>query len=597
MSTKKFLPKENAYSRGVSFYITQNSIPNDVDTVEFYGFSEDCVIYQVHRNVSFPNVKKLILKDEKYDLRFTNMNFPNVEWVESENPHYPSGKYLVKNGILLNAFCQTPDAVIDMKGITGISEEAFVGCQAKSMIHDEDLEENLYFYSSFINSGFLKSKPVNGKIKAGRIVIQLDPKADKVLINDPKEYCVDEHPKVEEAVQHRDLIIDAKDGVECDTALSFYSNAGFRSIILKNFKEKELSNISFFRRRRCTCAAQNIILENCSGYTTIDGLLYTNSCSVMEDGLEDGLVLLNCPTYHSKDVILPDNCVGIERYAFINAKVDSIFIPKSVRYIGTGAFFQCEAKKIIFEEGMALSHIPSNCFERCTNLERIRLPKIKCITSEAFLGCINLKEVILPEGLEKILDSVFSMCGIFEITLPESLYNIQEQPTWPIKKVTVKNQIPWNLLKSLIVSRGYPFVYDTLEITDGKNHVFLPKIMSEHNIAMFTALLQKESPFKELDKLKPLYRYGKTPESQQDTAFQEFKSGDKRIENYLRKYSKDIVIRYAKDNMIDDAVFLIKNHLLSREAIEKLIEINDNPTITAYLLDEERENHTQQFSL
>ena len=589
MNTKEFFSDYSHSSKKVDVPICD--IPDDVDTLVFGGIN---VIYHCNksRHETFSNIKQIILKDGDYLLQISNKNFPNVEWVESENPSYLSGKYLVMKDKLLNTFLQTPDTVIDMKGIKHIDYDAFVGCKAKRLIHDEDLCDT-YFASTFKESGFLENKPVNGKIKAGRIVIKLDPNADKVLINDPGEvFALDvtiNGEDRERAAQIRDLIIDAKDSISA--IRSKVLESGFKSMIFRNFKREELRMISFFSSRYSYCLTKNIVLENCSGYQTIDGLLYEER--------PEGLTLLKCPVYHDKEVRLPDNCVGIESYAFLDVKsVESVFIPKAVTDIRANAFHRCQLKSITFEEGSNLKCIEPCCFEGCVALEKVILPsKIEMICCDAFKDCQKLHTMILPEGLRKIRTDAFYKCNsLKEIAFPDSLQEIQENFDWPVEKITVKNCIPNELFTSLITPCIGYVKNSFLEISSSDKHIFLPKMMSNPKIEFLESSISFKRLFEDIYKLRPFYSYGKTPEIKQDVAFQEFKAGDKKVEKYLRKSSQAIVSRYMENQQINDVAFLIKHQLLSRSAIEDLKKINRDTTIAAYLVND-RGTDNPGFSL
>lgn len=109
MNTKEFFSDYSHSSKKVDVPI--RDIPDDVDTLVFGGIN--AIYYCKSRHETFSNIKQMILKDGDYLLQISNKNFPNVEWVESENPSYLSGKYLVMKDKLLNTFLQTPDTVID----------------------------------------------------------------------------------------------------------------------------------------------------------------------------------------------------------------------------------------------------------------------------------------------------------------------------------------------------------------------------------------------------------------------------------------------------------------------------------------------------
>lgn len=106
----------------------------------------------------------------------------------------------------------------------------------------------------------------------------------------------------------------------------------------------------------------------------------------------------------------------------------SIAIPKSVRIIGEGAFFNCSnLSEVSFEVGSNLEFLGEMAFGN-SGLNSIVLPQgLETINQEVFHRCKNLFSIILPSGLTEIGIAAFYGCdSLEEIKLPNSLKTIRE---------------------------------------------------------------------------------------------------------------------------------------------------------------------------
>ena len=95
----------------------------------------------------------------------------------------------------------------------------------------------------------------------------------------------------------------------------------------------------------------------------------------------------------------------ISKFAFYSSTIQSIKIPKSVCEIGVDAFFQCyQLQEVIIEEGSKLEEISANLFYECNDLTIIHLPEdcsLKKISSAPF--CETLIEILfIPANVEEL---------------------------------------------------------------------------------------------------------------------------------------------------------------------------------------------------
>ena len=101
--------------------------------------------------------------------------------------------------------------------------------------------------------------------------------------------------------------------------------------------------------------------------------------------------------------VLPRTIRFIGHGAFHDCKsLKSINIPSSVRFIESWAFAGCESlTEIELPEG--LTRIETDTFHRCSKLRRVLLPStLKVLEEESFSDCTSLKEIVVPSETEMI---------------------------------------------------------------------------------------------------------------------------------------------------------------------------------------------------
>lgn len=149
--------------------------------------------------------------------------------------------------------------------------------------------------------------------------------------------------------------------------------------------------------------------------------------------------------------------IGVSAFGSFSTRINvsSVFIPATVRSIGSHAFIYCNAlTTVTFAEGSQLKSIGNNAFwgsehlyprfkeikipdsvetigngafHHCQNLERITLPSaLQTLSNGTFYGCAALSEVTFPASLKTIEKSAFGYCrNLSEVKLPASLTTIQ----------------------------------------------------------------------------------------------------------------------------------------------------------------------------
>ena len=119
----------------------------------------------------------------------------------------------------------------------------------------------------------------------------------------------------------------------------------------------------------------------------------------------------------------------IDADAFSNCSgLKSVYIPETVKSIGSSAFKGCSKLSSVSIEGEGLETIGNQAFMECSSLTEITIPRsVTAIYQNVFSGCIRLENVTLPETITYIGSGAFQDCGQLQsIVLPEQLMSIGE---------------------------------------------------------------------------------------------------------------------------------------------------------------------------
>ena len=102
-------------------------------------------------------------------------------------------------------------------------------------------------------------------------------------------------------------------------------------------------------------------------------------------------------------VLLPEGLDSISWSCFQNTGIQTILIPKSVRCIEDGAFYNCRSlKEVIFQEDSELCEIQEEVFAFSTLEIFVAPPLLRKVGDKAFCNCKCLNKVVLNEGMETL---------------------------------------------------------------------------------------------------------------------------------------------------------------------------------------------------
>ena len=116
---------------------------------------------------------------------------------------------------------------------------------------------------------------------------------------------------------------------------------------------------------------------------------------------------------------LSDSLLIIGESAFGSSGLKEVFIPGTVRSIGTAAFSNTPITTATLGEGVP--EVPDHLFYNCPSLSKVTLPStVERIGELAFAYDSALKTLGLPSGLKTVGNSAFICSGIQSLSIPAS---------------------------------------------------------------------------------------------------------------------------------------------------------------------------------
>lgn len=131
---------------------------------------------------------------------------------------------------------------------------------------------------------------------------------------------------------------------------------------------------------------------------------------------------------YSGPIYIPEYIDGlavtsIGSYAFDETNIMEVYIPDTVTYISSYAFYECKnLTKVDMGDGVEV--IGTNAFAGCYKLEAVAMSEsLTSIQSYAFYNCYSLKSIIIPGGVCWIGSYAFDGCeNLYEVFF-ENPYN------------------------------------------------------------------------------------------------------------------------------------------------------------------------------
>ena len=146
----------------------------------------------------------------------------------------------------------------------------------------------------------------------------------------------------------------------------------------------------------------------------------------------------SCSTITS--AVIPKNLKSIREGTFYNCRfLTSVTIPETVINMADSAFLGCGRLSDVTIHGSSLQSIGHSAFKDCTGLTSINVPNsVKEIGDSAFLRCKGLSSINIPADLSEICDETFSFTSLDSVFIPNSVKRIGKSAFAYCKLSTVK---------------------------------------------------------------------------------------------------------------------------------------------------------------
>lgn len=340
-----------------------------------------------------------------------------------------------------------------------------------------------------------------------------------------------------------------------------------------------------------------------------------------------------------KEVVLPEGLVELDKSSFsVCGSLKKVVLPSSLKTIGIQCFEGCgNLQDVILKEGLEV--IGSWAFRECKGLRAIELPKsLKIIGDGAFIGCIEIRSVKIPKGVREISDWCFGKCRNIEfMEIPEGVEVIGSFSFSRCRKIK-KLYLPESI--SVIKRGAFSVCLDAerinlgygvrvieeraFEMCSGLKWINIPETVEKLNLNIFYeckkllgieyAVKNREVEFIYIPPAAMGVKFTKKisdraiPWKDYDLMFDKIRGLEYKIEmcifrlknafdleeeqkerylTYLRRYSKNLILKAIFEDSVEDMGFYGDNLLISQNNIDEYIEASAKKQgrLTGYLLD------------
>lgn len=147
---------------------------------------------------------------------------------------------------------------------------------------------------------------------------------------------------------------------------------------------------------------------------TVTGKLKLNGNGEFHDYDSPMSVPWNTYSKYIKEIVIENGITEIAPYLFSSAKeLTYVQIPRSVKSIGTDAFYGCSSlDSVDFAESSSLEIIGENAFAYCRSLKNFDFPtKVTTVGKNAFSCCYSLNDITLGYSVTSVAEGAFSSCS------------------------------------------------------------------------------------------------------------------------------------------------------------------------------------------
>lgn len=571
---------------GVMYTFEEDGFANEAVDVEVQPGIE-CLILQYGLNMpesekSFPDVKCLTIKKDVQRIEIPNTLFPNVKRVVSEDlRNFESGRYLVRNMVrrtLKNVFCPAEDEVVEIPNVYYIGAYAFKDCKSTKISTRRYISCDK---NAFAGSAFMEQPFTLGVKMAGRILIDVDPTVEEVILPDEEEQILAFAKEVDlRDVKH--LVLHNVDSLE-----RLLYDKGLPQKVTFIPSDNNLENLKYEIRHlaRVSRNAEYIKeIEVISPYVKcVNGIIYTSDMKT-----------IIASTMYQTDIVIPEGGENIDREAFAGCHLTSIKLPDSLKNIKKEAFRRCmNLRSVVF--GTGVTKIPSYTFENCINLENVILPpNLEKICDGAFKST-NLSNIKLTEGLKEIRYHAFDDTPMQEIVIPSTASLSGSAFGKNMEHITTLQYS-----ESLIAccSTAYEPRYSeiagyVIRLDCGGKTAYLPKYLKP---GLYKEFLKTVSYFLQDFRQEhcEFWEFGYSAKGKEYAALAEYLAfGGETAKVYLKKNSKRIITRLLKEGDEENAAAFLKAGFVSKITLKTLLTIaekNDMMTIKSYILSQINES-------
>ena len=181
-----------------------------------------------------------------------------------------------------------------------------------------------------------------------------------------------------------------------------------------------------------------------------------DSCGMSSVVLPKGLKEIADGSFYNcsylSDIAIPEGVVSIGNAAFYSTGLSEITLPGGLRKIGMDAFGNTSLTEITIPD--QVESLGDGALADCGSLTKVTIGKgLKQVGSLVCCNCTALTDIVIPEGVETIGEQAFVNCtALTRVTIPNSVTTIGEQAFgWYLTTDEETNEGKWVLVDGFTI--------------------------------------------------------------------------------------------------------------------------------------------------
>ena len=215
--------------------------------------------------------------------------------------------------------------------------------------------------------------------------------------------------------------------VQLPETLCYLGNSAFEGV--DTIKSIIIPPYVLYLGEQCFWLCKKLIsinLKDCTGIKKIKRRTFCNCSNLQECILPNTIEVIDSSAFYGCGILttinLSEGLTSIGEWAFYEAGLINVDLPKSITSIGSRAFMDCKNMQGSYNLDNVVE-LKESAFENCERLKELSINSVRVLESKVLCGCSRLEKISF-DSLREMKEESLARCTKLIISLPSSLRTI-----------------------------------------------------------------------------------------------------------------------------------------------------------------------------